>query len=85
MKFDFSKSSDPDFRNKLQSDINILMSNVLYITHVVDKIGIIVNELKNSQNLQKQVDEYFEEDEKPEETHEPPLEDMAQDGNSSSS
>ncbi len=63
MKFDFSKSGEADFRNKLQSDLHILMRNVLYVTHVVDRISIIVNELKTSSNLQKQVDEYFEEDE----------------------
>ncbi len=64
MKFDFSKSIETDFRNKLQLQLDILMKNVLYITHVVDRIGIIVNELKNSQNLQKQVDDYFEDDSK---------------------
>ncbi len=60
MKFDFSKSIDTDFRNKLQSDLHLINQNILYVTHVVDKIAIIVNELKNSQDLQKQVDEYFE-------------------------
>ncbi len=60
MKFDFSKSIETDFRNKLQSQLDTLMSNVLYITHVVDRIAIIVNELKNSEHLQKQVDEYFD-------------------------
>ncbi len=64
MKFDFSKSIETDFRNKLQSQIDVLTSNVLYITHVADKISIIVNELKNSANLQKQVDEYFEEEDR---------------------
>ncbi len=65
MKFDFSKSNDSDFRNKLQlNKLDIINKNILYITHVVDKIGIIVNELQNSSNLQKQVDEYFEDDPK---------------------
>ncbi len=63
MKFDFSKSIETDFRNKLQSQLDILMKNVLYITHVVDRIGIIVNELKIDKGLQKQVDQYFEDDE----------------------
>ncbi len=61
MKFDFSKSIETDFRNKLQSQLDVLTSNVLYITHVVDKISNIVNELKTDKGLQKQVDEYFEE------------------------
>ncbi len=59
MKFDFSKSIETDFRNKLQSQLDILTSNILYITHVVDKIAIKVNELKNTQSLQKQVDDYY--------------------------
>ncbi len=63
MKFDFSKSIETDFRNKLQSQLDILMKNVLYITHVVDRIAIIVNELKIDKGLQKQVDQYFEDDE----------------------
>ncbi len=63
MKFDFSKSIETDFRNKLQSQLDILMKNVLYITHVVDRIAIIVNELKTDKGLQKQVDQYFEDDE----------------------
>ncbi len=63
MKFDFSKSIETDFRNKIQLQLDILMKNVLYITHVVDKIGIIVNELKVDKGLQKQVDQYFEDDE----------------------
>ncbi len=63
MKFDFSKSTAADLQNKLQlNKLDIINKNILYITHVVDKISIIVNELKNSSNLQKQVDEYFDED-----------------------
>ncbi len=65
----FINLSPPDFYLKFQSDIEILMKNVLYITHEVDKIKKIVNEIKNSSGLQKQVDEYFEdrEDDIPEE------------------
>ncbi len=60
MKFDFSKSSNPDFRNKLQSDLDIIMSNILYLTHETDQIKKIVTDIRNSSNLQKQVDDYFE-------------------------
>ncbi len=63
MKFDFSKSIDTDFRNKLQLQLNMLMKNVLYITHAVDRIANIVNELKIDKGLQEQVDKYFEDDE----------------------
>ncbi len=65
MKFDFSKSIETDFRNKLQSDLHMINQNILYITHVVDKIGIIVNQLKIDKGLQKQVDEYFEDETSP--------------------
>ncbi len=62
MKFDFSKSPDTDFRNKLQSNLDILMGNVLYLTHEIDQIKKIVQTILNQDKLQKQVDEYFEED-----------------------
>ncbi len=65
MKFDFSKSRTQDFRNKLQMDkFDIINGNILYITHEIDQIKKIVTELRNNQNLQKQVDDYFEEDTK---------------------
>ncbi len=60
MLFD-NLSPKTDFSSKIQSQIGILMANVLYITHEVDKIKKIVTKLENSLNLQKQVDEYFEE------------------------
>ncbi len=63
MKFDFSKSNESDFRNKLQMDkFEILNKNILYITHMEDKILKILTELTVDKGLQKQVDEYFEED-----------------------
>ncbi len=73
MKFDFSKSTEADFRNKLQSDLVNLTKNVLYITYQIDKILKIVRALESSQNLQKQVDDYFEDDKHdiPEEDKEP--------------
>ncbi len=65
MKFDFSKSNNSDFRNKLQSsEFNIMNKNILYITHEVDKILKIVALIKNNAELQKQVDQYFEDDPK---------------------
>ncbi len=73
MKFDFSKSTEADFRNKLQGDLVNLTKNVLYITYQIDKILKIVKTLETSLNLQKQVDEYFEDDKNdiPEEDKEP--------------
>ncbi len=71
MKFDFSKSRTQDFRNKLQMDkFDIINKNILYITHEVDQIKKVCNQILNSMNLQKQVDEYFE-DRQPEEDREP--------------
>ncbi len=40
--------------------LNIINSNILYITHEVDSIKMIVTALTNTLKLQKQVDEYFE-------------------------
>ncbi len=61
MKF-INLSPPTDFYLKFQSNLEILMKNVLYITHEVDQIKKLVNSLNNSTNLQKQVDEYFTED-----------------------
>ncbi len=63
MKFDFSKSNESDFRNKLQSDLDILMKNVLYITHQIDALKKVVVHIDANTGLQKQVDEYFDRDE----------------------
>ncbi len=68
MKFDFSKSNDSDFRNKLQlNKLEIMAGNILYLTHEVDKIKKIVTHLENGMNLQKQVDDYFEDSKQEEE------------------
>ncbi len=65
MKFDFSKSISTDLQNKISiNKLDIINKNLLYLTHQSDKILSIVNILKNTSNLQKQVDDYFEEDEK---------------------
>ncbi len=40
----------------------IINSNLLYITHEIDQIKKIVIAISNSQKLQHQVDEFFEED-----------------------
>ncbi len=63
MKFDFSKSTSADLSNKITiNKLDILMKNVLYLTHQVDYIRKRVNELVIDKGLQKQVDEYFSED-----------------------
>ncbi len=72
MKFDFSKSSEPDFRNKFQSDLNILMKNMLYCTHQIDKCLLVLRKLETDAGTQKQVDDYFnDKDSEQEEDKEP--------------
>ncbi len=57
-------SPDADFYSKLaiiEKRLNTLSSNILYITHMQDKILKIVNKIVVDKNLQNTVDEYFEE------------------------
>ncbi len=55
------KSADADFQKLFQLQLTI-QKNVLYITHRVDLIVRELNEIKTDKGLQKQVDEYFDED-----------------------
>ncbi len=67
MKFDFSKSNDSDFRNKLQlNKLDLMQKNILYLTYQVDWIRKYLTEEQTNKGLQKQVDDYFEDEpEKP--------------------
>ncbi len=56
-------SPSADFISKIQSDLLILMKNVLYTTHECDKILKLLKKIDANTSLQKQVDEYFEKDE----------------------
>ncbi len=60
MKFDFSKSIDTDFRNKLQSDLQLINKNVLYLTYQVDWIRKYLNKEVVDKDLQTQVDDFYE-------------------------
>ncbi len=62
MLFD-NLSPKTDFSSKIQSDLHILMKNVLYITHECDKIKKLVNKLVIDKDLQLQVDKFFPPDE----------------------
>ncbi len=63
MLFD-NLSPKTDFSSKITiKKLDILMSNVLYITHEVDKIKKLVNKLAVDKDLQNTVDKYFERDE----------------------
>ncbi len=57
-------SPSADFYSKLaivDRKLDTLNKNVLYITHMQDKIYKVVNKLLVDKNLQNSVDEYFEE------------------------
>ncbi len=66
MKNFIFKSPDSD----LQKMFTILNQNILYITHMEDKILKIVTSLKVDESTQTQVDDYYESKE-PEEDKEP--------------
>jgi len=50
-------SPNADFYSKL----DILNKNILYITHMQDKIYKLVKELVHDKSLQESVDKYFDE------------------------
>ncbi len=61
MKNFIFKSTDADLQ-KMFSILENLQKNIVYITYKVDAIIKVVKSLDNTQNLQKQVDAYFDED-----------------------
>ncbi len=74
------KSTGADLKFNIQSQFRILNQNVLYITRQVDLIVKWMKEEQNNNTLQQQVDKYFDEEDSSSKNL--PLEDMAQDGNS---
>ncbi len=62
MLFD-NLSPKTDFSSKLQLKLDTINKNVLYITHMQDKILKILNKLAIDRDLQDTVDKYFERDE----------------------
>jgi len=57
------KSTPADLKFKLQSNkFDIINGNILYLTHEIDQIKKIVIAIQNNSQLQKQVDDYFDED-----------------------
>ncbi len=63
MKNFIFKSSEADLQ-KMFSILDNLQKNIVYITYKVDNIIKVVKSLETNTNLQKQVDEYFEDDSK---------------------
>ncbi len=57
------KSSEPDLKFNIQSQLRILNQNILYLTREVDKIVRLIKQPVVDKDLQQQVDKYFEEDE----------------------
>ncbi len=62
MKIKF-KSSEPDLKFNIQSQIRIINQNILYLTREVDQVVRLVKSLATDKGLQHQVDKYFEDDE----------------------
>ncbi len=60
MKNFIFKSNESDLQ-KMFSILENLQKNIVYITYKVDAIIKLVKSTDNSVNLQKQVDEYFDE------------------------
>ncbi len=60
MKNFIFKSTDADFKKMFQS-IETTQKNVLYITYHLDRLNKEIKQLVVDKDLQKQVDDYFEE------------------------
>ncbi len=60
------KSTTADL-SKILSILETLQKNVLYMTYRIDTILKCVSEDRHDKNLQKQVDQYFEDDTQKEE------------------
>ncbi len=72
------KSRDQDL-SKILSILETLQKNVLYLTYRMDTVLKKVTTLETSSNLQKQVDEYFDEDETSPQTDTPEHDDKEPD------
>ncbi len=57
------KSSEPDLKFNIQSQLKIINGNILYLTKEVDQLVRMVKQLTVNKDLQQQVDKYFDEDE----------------------
>ncbi len=61
-------SPSADFYSKLDNllaQLDIINKNVLYVTHMQDKILKLINKLVTDNGLQKQVDQFFEDETSP--------------------
>ncbi len=78
MKFISSSPTPSDLQNKVSiNKLEVMAGNILYLTHEIDQIKKLINQLIHDNQLQNQTDEYYGE------AHPGrglPLEDMAKDG-----
>ncbi len=56
------KSTDADFQKLIFNKLDILLTEQRHQRHDLKIITVGINKLLTDQNLQKQVDEYFDED-----------------------
>ncbi len=56
------KSSEPDLKFNLQSQLRIINGNILYLTKEVDSVVRLVKQMATNKGLQLQVDKYFEQE-----------------------
>ncbi len=56
------KSTDADFQKLIFNKLDILLAEQRHQRHDLKIITVGINKLLTDQNLQKQVDEYFDED-----------------------
>ncbi len=54
------KSSEPDLKFNIQSQLLLMNKNILYITRELNSIRRIVTGIREDKLLQKQVDDFYE-------------------------
>ncbi len=79
-KFLFKSALDSDLSKNILNKLEMILTEQRHQRSDLSILTGMMNKLINSTNLQKQVDEFFE-DEEPKDI---PLEDMTQDGNNQS-
>ncbi len=65
MLFDKLSPTTPDFISKIQSQLDIINGNILYLTHEIDQIKVLVKQSRHNDILQKQVDDFYNNDDEP--------------------
>ncbi len=53
------KSSEPDLKFNIQSQLRIINQNILYLTREVDTLVRMAKRSANDKGLQQQVDKFF--------------------------